>query len=135
MSGRPHVHHLKQTALPRAADDHAHEINRQAPFVGDLPHCQSGGDVFGDASDDIVRMMIPMMVSIRSGRNRRTTHAMPSTRGHAVPRHARHHTNRSNWKETTAITYATDRLSSTERAATFAPNCRLISATVAKHGV
>ena len=85
MSGRFHVHHLKQAAIPRTADGHVYEIDRQTPPVGDLPHCQSGADVFGDACDDIVRMTVPMMDSIRNGR---TTRATPSARGHAVPYHA-----------------------------------------------
>lgn len=136
MSGRFHVHHLKQAALPRAADGHVYEIDRQTPLVGDLPHRQSGGDVFGDACDDIVRVMVRMTVFIRSGRTARATPSMRGhARGHAVPCHMNHHTNRSDWKATTAITYATARLSSTERAATLVPNCRLISATVARHGV
>lgn len=38
----------------RSFDSHVHEIDRQMPFVGDLPHRQSCGDVAGDACDDIV---------------------------------------------------------------------------------
>ncbi|WP_288267619.1 hypothetical protein [uncultured Bifidobacterium sp.] len=88
MSGRPHVHHFKQATLPRAVDGHVHKIDRKTPFVGDLPCRQSGGDIFGDACDDIVRMTITMTVFIQNGRIRRTTRTTPSARRHAMPRHA-----------------------------------------------
>lgn len=97
------------------------------PFVGDLPHRQSCGDVAGDTCDDIVPA-VAVCIS-------RTWRTPPSVRGSAGPFHTAHHINRNVWKAMMAMTYATAKLSRTERAAIFVPNCRRISATVARQGV
>ena len=85
------------------------------------------GDIAGDACDDIVPA-VAVCIS-------RTWRAPPSVRGSAGPFHTAHHINRNVWKAMMAMTYATAKLSRTDRAATFVPNCRRISATVARHGV
>ncbi len=126
-AGVPHVHHGQQPPFVRSFDSHVHEIDRQMPFVGDLPHRQSCGDVAGDACDDIVPA-VAVCIS-------RTWRAPPSVRGSAGPFHTAHHINRNVWKAMMAMTYATAKLSRTDRDATFVPNCRRISATVARHGV